>query len=1028
MSSLLALLSSRQTQLQTRQALLVLGLQKDFTEPDGKLPVSNTNGYLDRIRELVPAFREHGDIVWVRTEYKENRLVNQPNVNGCDVVTGRAMPSRQEQEEARRGERENTAGRSDSSTDVSNPGRSARAARRSNLLQEALARHPDLEEGGAPAPPSDSPDVEEFLTRTADREPCCIPGTRGAEYASEIADLIDPAKDIQKTKSYYSAFQSTNLLLTLRAKLITEVYICGCNTNLSVYATCMDAARHGLTLNIIEDCLGYRKQERHDEAVKQMIEVMGAYMTTKDQTLSRLRGGLGDLEPEDDIDRGPDADSDLEEELNSVRQPSLAPDMRGLFNYLTLNERATATAATADSLERASSAEHSESQEVGLADHVGHDVNSGSRTASLSSRRGNFVERPVTRSDAASVTLDKEASSRGGPASVSTEEASLDSLSAEPVQQSNSTFKNHSASKIHGIEYKSTMGDENSVEQKTGTSGSIIMDSSHTAHPLTKEKPSDNSSLIPSSSVNSSSPHTPSTKKKRAWEASPTVGPDETIGAGDSYMIYDLLPAPLSDLIFDQLYSEVQWQRMYHAAGEVPRLVCCQGVIDPYDGSMPVYRHPSDQSLPLLHWSPSVLKVKREAEKKVGHPLNHVLIQLYRSGHDHISEHSDKTLDIVSGSKIVNASFGAQRTMRLRTKRTAPTTTVSGDSKQDKPPTDGSFDVLRGDDLARSRSTQRILMPHNSIFIMGLKTNETWLHGINPDKRLTSERAAAELAYGGMRISLTFRNIGTFLSSDSRLIWGQGAVARRKEDARASINGVEAESEKIIKAFGIENQSTTFDGSATYGAGFDVLHLKTTLHEEEPRMLFLSSDELDNISVRMYLAHLGTNVVVVDSPAKQETHGRSSRRKLCFRDTDRLHTQVERLVPILLYLRRFHSGSPSAQTQLACEFEMLTSNSVQKTRSHSNTMENLEDSLRSVYESIGDGDGDEVFLAGSEFGPVDCVYWPFLARKRQEDVKGFARSYPTLDKWVHRVAQRASTASIVDSAGHLVSGATQGHS
>ncbi|KAJ9625103.1 hypothetical protein H2203_005058 [Taxawa tesnikishii (nom. ined.)] len=972
MSSLLALLSSRQTQLQTRQALLVLGLQKDFTEPDGKLPVSNTNGYLDRIRELVPAFREHGDIVWVRTEYKENRLVNQPNVNGCDVVTGRAMPSRQEQEEARR----DLPGLHGAPTFTGSTGEASGSGRR-----------------GAPAPPSDSPDVEEFLTRTADREPCCIPGTRGAEYASEIADLIDPAKDIQKTKSYYSAFQSTNLLLTLRAKLITEVYICGCNTNLSVYATCMDAARHGLTLNIIEDCLGYRKQERHDEAVKQMIEVMGAYMTTKDQTLSRLRGGLGDLEPEDDIDRGPDADSDLEEELNSVRQPSLAPDMRGLFNYLTLNERATATAATADSLERASSAEHSESQEVGLADHVGHDVNSGSRTASLSSRRGNFVERPVTRSDAASVTLDKEASSRGGPASVSTEEASLDSLSAEPVQQSNSTFKNHSASKIHGIEYKSTMGDENSVEQKTGTE--------------TFRQQLANSLKLREQQFTSHSEH----QEKRAWEASPTVGPDETIGAGDSYMIYDLLPAPLSDLIFDQLYSEVQWQRMYHAAGEVPRLVCCQGVIDPYDGSMPVYRHPSDQSLPLLHWSPSVLKVKREAEKKVGHPLNHVLIQLYRSGHDHISEHSDKTLDIVSGSKIVNASFGAQRTMRLRTKRTAPTTTVSGDSKQDKPPTDGSFDVLRGDDLARSRSTQRILMPHNSIFIMGLKTNETWLHGINPDKRLTSERAAAELAYGGMRISLTFRNIGT-----------------RKEDARASINGVEAESEKIIKAFGIENQSTTFDGSATYGAGFDVLHLKTTLHEEEPRMLFLSSDELDNISVRMYLAHLGTNVVVVDSPAKQETHGRSSRRKLCFRDTDRLHTQVERLVPILLYLRRFHSGSPSAQTQLACEFEMLTSNSVQKTRSHSNTMENLEDSLRSVYESIGDGDGDEVFLAGSEFGPVDCVYWPFLARKRQEDVKGFARSYPTLDKWVHRVAQRASTASIVDSAGHLVSGATQGHS
>ena len=49
--------------------------------------------------------------------------------------------------------------------------------------------------------------------------------------------------------------------------------------------------------------------------------------------------------------------------------------------------------------------------------------------------------------------------------------------------------------------------------------------------------------------------------------------------------------------------------------------------------------------------------------------MNHVLIQLYRSGKDCISEHSDKTIDVVPGSSIVNVSFGARRTMTLRKKK-----------------------------------------------------------------------------------------------------------------------------------------------------------------------------------------------------------------------------------------------------------------------------------------------------------------------------------------------------------------------
>ena len=87
--------------------------------------------------------------------------------------------------------------------------------------------------------------------------------------------------------------------------------------------------------------------------------------------------------------------------------------------------------------------------------------------------------------------------------------------------------------------------------------------------------------------------------------------------------------------------------------------------------SCPVYRHPSDESPPLLPFSPMIQLIREHVERVVQHPVNHVLIQLYRGGTDYISEHSDKTVDIAPNSCIVNVSLGAERAMTLRTKKDA---------------------------------------------------------------------------------------------------------------------------------------------------------------------------------------------------------------------------------------------------------------------------------------------------------------------------------------------------------------------
>lgn len=121
--------------------------------------------------------------------------------------------------------------------------------------------------------------------------------------------MID-AKDLQVIKSHYSAFGATSLLLTLRSKLITELFVCGNMTNLSVYATAMDAARYGIKITLITDCLGYRKQDRHDLAIKQLREIVSADVIQSDKVIDVLQNP----EAQEYSDEDDDGDEDEQDE------------------------------------------------------------------------------------------------------------------------------------------------------------------------------------------------------------------------------------------------------------------------------------------------------------------------------------------------------------------------------------------------------------------------------------------------------------------------------------------------------------------------------------------------------------------------------------------------------------------------------------------------------------------------------------------------------------------------------------------
>lgn len=432
-------------------------------------------------------------------------------------------------------------------------------------------------------------------------------------------------------------------------------------------------------------------------------------------------------------------------------------------------------------------------------------------------------------------------------------------------------------------------------------------------------------------------------------------------------MITDFLPKDLETGIFEAMEKEVKWERMSHQGGEVPRLVAVQGSVSD-DGCVPIYRHPADESPRLLPFTPTVRRIKEITEKALGHNLNHVLIQYYRDGTDYISEHSDKTLDIVSGSYIANVSLGAQRTMTLRTKRVHK----AADQEQG---------AANGPDTARQ--VQRVELPHNSLFKMGLQTNMKWLHSIRQDKRAQRDKTEPELAFSGARISLTFRQIGTFMDENQSVIWGQGATSKSRHAAQPIVNGQSDEAILMLRAFGTENNTSQFDWDHCYGSGFNVLNIATA-----PR-LFLSDDNLANMRIKMMLFVYGIKYSrgSADWPKGEKSIAAFGQHPLAFVryvDNNAARTDVRGDIAVMLYLY-FNNASKAKLAkdtdtgQLFAQFyramSLLGIWEEKKSR-RQNRIERslLEEDLEYWEKALVGRD----FLAGESIGLPDFAIWPVL--------------------------------------------------
>lgn len=166
--------------------------------------------------------------------------------------------------------------------------------------------------------------------------------------------------------------------------------------------------------------------------------------------------------------------------------------------------------------------------------------------------------------------------------------------------------------------------------------------------------------------------------------------------------------------LFDTLKKNIIWEKqkikLYGEVHDVPRLTAW------YGDSNKSYIY-SGIKLNTNPWNAALLKIREKIEKISKIKFNSVLLNLYRSGSDSVSWHSDDEPELGRNPVIGSLSLGETRQFQMKHK-------FSRDLKQ------------------------KILLQHGSFLLMRGKTQHHWLHQIPKRKNLQGER-----------INLTFRVI-----------------------------------------------------------------------------------------------------------------------------------------------------------------------------------------------------------------------------------------------------------------------------
>lgn len=260
------------------------------------------------------------------------------------------------------------------------------------------------------------------------------------------------------------------------------------------------------------------------------------------------------------------------------------------------------------------------------------------------------------------------------------------------------------------------------------------------------------------------------------------------LGAGDTELILDVVQNDINEPIVQKLMNELEWEGMLGSKNEMlPRLQNLQADLPIVEDNadeylIPIYRYPGNYSgteWPTHPWSPTTHAIKECVEKALqplyDQKMNHCVSNLYRDGADRIDHHSDKDLDLNRNGVIVSVSLGSTRVMELR---------------------------------ARSKpgDVARIELPEGSMFVLGPYTNAKFTHAVLPEyevdcleqnNTLTKEPKCR--TEDGGRISLTLRDVRTFLDVKTERLFGQGISSSCNSPQQLTEEGLRKATVKVRK-------------------------------------------------------------------------------------------------------------------------------------------------------------------------------------------------------------------------------------
>ena len=183
----------------------------------------------------------------------------------------------------------------------------------------------------------------------------------------------------------------------------------------------------------------------------------------------------------------------------------------------------------------------------------------------------------------------------------------------------------------------------------------------------------------------------------------------------DGKVIYygKLFTKEQSDLFFSRLHETIEWQPdeviLFGKKITTKRKTA-------WYGDEPFKYTYSNTTKCALSWTKELIDLKVKIENETGESFNSCLLNLYHSGEEAMSWHSDNEKELKKNGAIASLSFGAERRFIFKHKT---------------------------DNLQLE-----IILEHGSLLLMKDTTQAHWLHKLPPAKRITTPR-----------INLTFRTI-----------------------------------------------------------------------------------------------------------------------------------------------------------------------------------------------------------------------------------------------------------------------------